>query len=151
MNGKTLGRTKPAPDRSVVEETLRAAEELHADVAAGRELLTGRERALQMDIVSLRRQLDVERARNAVLVMGGKGSAPIGDTHERLAAVEERVLATGDMTDAAKLKHLDELRADMAKHKATREAWLKEVEGETAKRVEASDKLKSQAGLIITP
>lgn len=111
----------------------------------------GRERGMHMELVQLRRQLDVERARNAVLVMGGKGSTPIGDTHERLAAVEERVLATADMTEAGKLKAIDELRADMAKHKATREAWLAEVEGETAKRVEASDKLKSQAGLIIAP
>lgn len=145
---KTIGRENSA---ARIEQLNEQRDRQALSEALDESPLNGRERALQLELLSAKRQLDIERARNSVLVMGGKGSAPIGDTHERLAAVEERVLATGDMNDAAKLKHLDELRADMAKHKATREAWLAEVEGETAKRVEASDQLKAQAGLIITP
>lgn len=145
---KTIGRETSA-DR--IEQLNEQRDRQALSEALDESPLNGRERALQLELLSVKRQLDVERARNAVLTMGGKGSAPIGDTHERLAAVEERVLATADMTDAGKLKAIDSLREDMAHHKKTREAWAAEVEGETAKRVEAGDKLKSQAGLIIVP
>lgn len=113
--------------------------------------LNGRERAMNMEIVGLKRQLEQERARNAVLSMGGKGTKPIGDTYERMQAIEERVLATGDMTDEAKVRAVDELRIDMKKYKSQKEAFLGEVEANVSKRVEPSDKLKEQAGLIIKP
>lgn len=140
MNGKTIGKTKPGPDMSVVDETIRGQEAFRELERSGNEeMMTSRERGFHNENISLKRQLDVERARVAVLMAnGGKGTlAPITADAELVAEFDRRVLSMGDMTDEAILREARSLVADVKSRKAAKSAWLAEVEEKVGTRLKS--------------
>jgi hypothetical protein len=138
MNGKTIGRTKPQPDTTQLESIAHAEAEI-----ASIKVLTGemtlRERAFHMENISLKRQLAVMTARASVMTMGGdkdKLFKPVTGTFERIAAFEQVVLATLDMTDEAKLRALAKMAEDVKSFAERREKHLAEVERNVVDKLE---------------
>jgi hypothetical protein len=135
MNGKTIGRMKPAPDMTQVNDIAAAEEQVASGAAAA---LTPLERAYRMENIDLKRQLAVANARVAVMTMGGdkdKMFKPVAGAFERMAAFEAVVLSTVDMNDAARLRTLAKMADDVKSFAERREKNAAEVESNVADKL----------------
>lgn len=121
MNGKTIGRTKPEPDRSKVDESVRIFESVgdglnYADAEQAGVRPSETERELKARLVLLGRRLEQSEARNAVLINGGDRSnlsRPVGNAFDWMREFTERMLAIGDMNEKARKREFDKMLADV--------------------------------------
>lgn len=137
MNGpKTIGRIKPAPDQSKVEEIAAAVEKVADVSASGAGFLTPRERAFHMENIQLKRELAVMTARNNAMMMAGeKGTRPVGNAWERQAEMEERILAADLMKPSAAVDAIARMADDVRKHRKAKSEWVAAVEKEVDRKV----------------
>lgn len=130
VNGpKTIGRTKPQADTSRVDDVVALEESARAGSI---EATAPSQRALNIENQDLKRQLAVMTARVAVMNMGGKpgSTKPIGLAFERLQAFEAKMLSTFDMTDAAKLRTINEMAEAVKSWKEREAVFADQVESE---------------------
>lgn len=141
VNGKTIGRLRPAPDRTKIDDVVRAETELASGaVTEERANLNEYGRALSIENATLKRRLAVSEARLGVLTMAGDGAGtkPIGNIFERFQSFEEAMLATEKMSDEYKLKALAELVQDFKSFNAQKAKYQEWIDGEVAKTLKDS-------------
>ena len=123
---KTIGRERTAERIESLNN-----ERNRADLAEALDEspLNGRERGMHMELVSLRRQLEIERAKVAAMIAGADRNPmrPWGHVVERMAAIDARVLAWEKMTDMAREDDARQLLEDVKQHSSERAEWLAEI------------------------
>lgn len=138
--GKTIGRHKPAPDFSRVEEGVRIYDTVAESIATGvayheSEKPTTTERGLRSKVVLLQRRLDQSEARLSVIVNGGDRSSlsrPSGDAFEWMREFTTRMLAMGDMNDEARKAAFDKMLADVKAVEERKTNYARDVELDAA-------------------
>jgi hypothetical protein len=140
MNGKTIGRTKPEPDRTLVNEAERIRDIVSDALSKGEayresEKPTDEERGLRQQVAMLQRRVDQSEARTAVMMNGGDRSnlsRPIGNAFDWMAEFTARVLAADGLTPEAKAEHFAKMVDDVKKLEAQKKRYAADVDLDAA-------------------
>jgi hypothetical protein len=131
---KTIGRTKPLPDRTLVNESIAAHEEWANGV--DEEKQTPRERAAVAEIISLKRQLAQAQSRAEAFAMGcdpRNPARPVMTAFEREREFERLLMEMGDMAPEARAAAVSKLIEDTKGYVSRRNDFHNDVDRELAK------------------
>lgn len=153
MNGKTIGRMRPAPADEKPVESIAAFAESDATERAAFAALGSRIRrnpaSVAAEHVTLKRQIAVERARANLYSMGcdpRNPTRPVQTAFEREREFERLLIAMGDMTTEARAKAVGQLIEDTKAYVAKRDDWSRQIEEDLKTKPPEYDPTKEDYG-----